>query len=515
MANFVIGKRARQQNTGESFSDSTKAAWKTTRPGQTARDTFGKRLTLGFSATAIMSVLVLLIVLAVVWEAQFQRYTRANLQRVAHSTAEILAREYESANRMWTHNVLSSIAASVGTPSDVGVQVLNEEGQSIYLSLNMSQYKRNTADASLELAEAGSSDSIVSSDVVTSDGLVVGRVRLWVRGSNTFLTKNDADFRTNSYMAIGLAAIIAVLIASIIGYLISRGFADPIRRITSTARLIRNGELSARSGLTGQDEIGQLGETFDDMATSLEKDLQLERRLTNDVAHELRTPLMAMLATVEAMQDGVLPRDDERLGTLASETRRLSRLVSAMLALSRMESGSMKFEPEKTDIVGLVRGIVSSQEQLFSDHDLRLRFVVDATKEEIFAEVDRDMLNQAVINFMSNAMRYTPEGGWVVVTVGQQRNDVWISVSDTGIGIAKEDLSRVFSRFWRSSASRERVSGGLGVGMAVTKEIADRHHGYISVESELGKGTTFTLHLPREYHPTENESFAQSATMDA
>lgn len=103
----------------------------------------------------------------------------------------------------------------------------------------------------------------------------------------------------------------------------------------------------------------------------------------------------------------------------------------------------------------------------------------------------------------------------MVVTVGQQRSDVWISVSDTGIGIAKEDLSRVFSRFWRSSASRERVSGGLGVGMAVTKEIADRHHGYISVESELGKGTTFTLHLPREYHPTENESSAQSATMDA
>ncbi|MDU5357476.1 MAG: HAMP domain-containing sensor histidine kinase [Atopobium minutum] len=505
MANFVIGKRTRQQNMGESFSDSTKAAWKTTRHGQATRDTFGTRLTLGFSAMAIMSVIVLLVVLGIVWEAQFQRYTRANMERVAAATANVLAQEYEAAGDVWTHDVLASVGTTVGYSTDVGVQVLNRDGLIIYLS-----DKVGRASSSVPALNSKDGNSVVSADIITSNNVKVGEVRIWVNGSDTFLTKNDADFRTNSYMAIGLAAVIAVLIASVIGYLISRGFAEPIRRITSTARLIRNGELFARSGLTGKDEIGQLGETFDDMANSLEKDLQLERRLTNDVAHELRTPLMAMLATVEAMQDGVLPRDDERLETLASETRRLSRLVSAMLTLSRMENGTAKMNPTKTELVGLVRGIVSSQEQLFADKELRLRFVTEVPKEEVYAEVDRDMINQAVINFMSNALRYTPEGGWVVVEVGQDRNDVWISVSDTGIGIAKEDLSRIFSRFWRSDASRERVSGGLGVGMAVTKEIVDRHHGYISVESELGKGTTFTLHLPREYRPSE----LSSATID-
>ena len=216
---------------------------------------------------------------------------------------------------------------------------------------------------------------------------------------------------------------------------------------------------------------------------------------------------MAMLATVEAMQDGVLPCDDERLGTLGYETRRLSRLVDAMLQLSRMENGTTKFKPQRTDVVGLVRGIVVSQEQLFADRGLRLRFNSETPRKECYAEIDRDMVRQAVINFMSNALRYTPEGGWVVVNVSQDRTDVLISVSDTGIGIAKEELAKVFSRFWRSDASRERASGGLGVGLAVTKEIADRHHGYVSVESELGKGTMFTLHLPRE-NRSEQESSA-------
>ena len=109
------------------------------------------------------------------------------------------------------------------------------------------------------------------------------------------------------------------------------------------------------------------------------------------------------------------------------------------------------------------------------------------------------MITQCVINLMSNAMRYTPEGGWVVVSVLSDRRHVSIAVSDTGIGIAKDDLSRIFGRFWRADASRAREAGGLGVGLAVTKQIVERHHGYISVESELGKGTTFTIHLPREH----------------
>ena len=251
--------------------------------------------------------------------------------------------------------------------------------------------------------------------------------------------------------------------------------------------------------MRGDDEIDQLGETFDEMASSLEKDLKHERRLTSDVAHELRTPLMAMQATVEAMQDGVYPTDFEHLETVASETRRLARLVQQTLDLSRLENHTAPLNLEPVDVVQLVRNIVNNQEQLFRTKDLHLRFIDETQGRSAVIDIDPDMITQCVINLMSNAMRYTPEDGWVVVSVKLDRKHVMITVSDTGIGIAKEDLARIFGRFWRADASRAREAGGLGVGLAVTKQIVERHHGFIAVESELEKGTTFTIHLPREH----------------
>lgn len=342
-------------------------------------------------------------------------------------------------------------------------------------------------------------EGAVTEAILTSDGEKVGQVRLWVLGSDALLTKADTAFREKTIDAMLLAAVIAVAISLMIGFFVSRMLTNPIRRITGTAKQIRDGDLSARTGLRGDDEIDQLGETFDEMATSLEKDMKHEKRLTSDVAHELRTPLMAMLATVEAMQDGVYPTDNEHLETVASETRRLARLVQQMLDLSRMENHTAPMNLEPVDVVELVRGIVGAQEPLFDQRELRLRFADETQGKAPLLELDPDMITQAVINLMSNAMRYTPEGGWVVVSVVLDRKHVMISVSDTGIGIAKEDLSRIFGRFWRADASRAREAGGLGVGLAVTKQIIERHHGFISVESELEKGTTFTIHLPREH----------------
>ena len=167
-----------------------------------------------------------------------------------------------------------------------------------------------------------------------------------------------------------------------------------------------------------------------------------------------------------------------------------------MLHLSRIESDTSDLVVEKTDLVYLMRSLVSMQEQLFKEKDLSLRFDDRTPSHELNAEINPDLIREAITNLMSNAMRYTPEGGSVVISIERERTDALISVRDTGIGIAKEDISRVFSRFWRSDASRERVSGGLGVGLSLTKEIADRHNGSIIVESELGKGTTFTLRIP-------------------
>jgi signal transduction histidine kinase len=147
-------------------------------------------------------------------------------------------------------------------------------------------------------------------------------------------------------------------------------------------------------------------------------------------------------------------------------------------------------------VVALASDLVTMQVQLFQDNGLSLEFENETGHRKFIAELDPDLIREAMVNLMSNAMRYTSEGGSVVVRVARDRRNVLLSVQDTGMGIAKEGLPRVFSRFWRSDASREREAGGLGVGLSLSKEIVDRHNGTISVDSEEGVGTTFTLHIP-------------------
>ena len=539
-AHIVTGQKHKSDNEANS-----RASWNTPRSDSRSGLSYGSRMALSFALTSLMTVLILVCVIMVVWGSAFSEYTRANVIDLAKLTSEKLADSYEQDGE-WTVDTLYAIAQSSSISDDIGLQVLDAEGTILYddtwpVASVAADVKKSEAEpvpdtgsaeeGSVVATDQGSAgqaaatsaegsataaekdepkikfdrhglistaptdeEGAITEPITTSDGKVVGKVRLWVLGSDVLLTKTDTAFREKTIDAMFLAAAIAVAISVMIGLFVSRMLTNPIRRITGTAKQIRDGDLSAR----GDDEIDQLGETFDEMATSLEKDLKHERRLTSDVAHELRTPLMAMLATVEAMQDGVYPTDNEHLETVASETRRLARLVQQMLDLSRMENHTAPMNIEAVDMVELVRGIVNAQEPLFHERDLRLRFADETQGKMPFIKVDPDMITQCVINLMSNAMRYTPEGGWVIVTVGLDRKHLTISVSDTGIGIAKEDLSRIFGRFWRADASRAREAGGLGVGLAVTKQIVERHHGFISVESELEKGTTFTIHLPRE-----------------
>ena len=528
-AHIVTGQKHKSDNEANS-----RASWNTPRSDSRSGLSYGSRMALSFALTSLMTVLVLVCVIMVVWGSAFSEYTRANVVDLAKLTSEKLADSYEQDGE-WTVDTLYAIAQSSSISDDIGLQVLDAEGTILYddtwpVASVAADVKKSesvpeadagsSTEGATDQAEQGSAEEsepkikfdrhglistaptdeegAITEPITTSDGKVVGQVRLWVLGSDVLLTKTDTAFREKTIDAMVLAAVIAVAISVVIGLFVSRMLTNPIRRITGTAKQIRDGDLSARTNMRGDDEIDQLGETFDEMATSLEKDLKHERRLTSDVAHELRTPLMAMLATVEAMQDGVYPTDNEHLETVASETRRLARLVQQMLDLSRMENHTVPMNIETVDVVELVRGIVNAQEPLFHERDLRLRFADETQGKKPLIEADPDMITQCVINLMSNAMRYTPEGGWVIVTVGFDRKHLTISVSDTGIGVAKEDLSRIFGRFWRADASRAREAGGLGVGLAVTKQIVERHHGFISVESELEKGTTFTIHLPRE-----------------
>ena len=294
------------------------------------------------------------------------------------------------------------------------------------------------------------------------------------------------------FFAVFTAGAIALLLSVILGIYFAVGIARPVQRISDTASAIKEGNLSARTGLSGDDQLGQLGQRFDEMADAIERDRDLERQLIGDVAHELRTPLMAIQATVEAIQDGVFEADEEHLNTISFETRRLGRLVEALLHLNRLENGTAEVKRNPVNLSSVVSGLSTTHEALLETSGIM--FFTDIAPNVMIIG-DQDLISQAVANLLSNAVRYTPENGMVTVELARENGYAKISVRDTGVGISEEDMKKVFSRFWRADVARQSVDGGLGIGLALVKEVVDQHFGDVSVSSTL-EGSTFVMRIP-------------------
>ena len=454
---------------------------------------FNKRIVLVMLAVSLITVLSSIAVLSFVWEQHFQTYTRENVQRVADSTADSIAQGYKASRGDWYSGALNA-ASSASIPYDsINVQVRDENGAIVY---------DDSTDKALGAAAMKESSGNVAKAAINVDGNQVGTVFVRVHGSDTLLTQTDAEFREKSYQAMIFAALIAMAISIVVGVLFSRALVAPIRRITNTAKALKEGDYSARTGMKGTDEIARLGNMFDAMADSVEQNRKLERRLVTDVAHELRTPLMAIQSTVEAMIDGVFEPDAERLETLNSEVRRLSRLVDALLKLSRLESRTKPIERQKVDLTEMLSAVVATHQAYINEEGLNLEFEYDP---HVYVYGDADLLRQATANLISNAVRYTPEGGTITITARKGELMGQISVRDTGIGLTPEEAKMVFQRFWRADSGRARATGGLGVGLSVVKEIVDQHNGWVRVEGRPNEGACFTVYVPLYTNESEKK----------
>ena len=470
--------------------------------GGRRRRTFRWRLAIAFASIAVMTVALAGVLLSAAWNYQFNEYVHDNLQISADGIAQIVGAAYPQYGG-FTIETLVQIPR-FGTSSNIGVQVLDAKDQIVYDEASMRRHLQGLVTGQVPSGATSASPSKPTvllqpeGTAVTSPIWVgrvrVGTVRVWSYGSGALMTARDLQFRQGSFMGLALAALAAVVISGVAGIWYANRLVGPIEKITKTAQALKSGDPDARTGLKSDDEIGFLGKTFDEMADSIEADREMERRLTADVAHELRTPLQAIQATVEAMQDGVLPADEERLGIVRDETVRLARLTNGILELTRLERGTVPFALERIDVAQPVRAAVDSLEALIETCELTLTSdIADGN----LVRGDRDRLQQAVSNLLSNAARYTPAGGTVHVTLRRDRAMALIEVADTGIGIAEEDVGRVFSRFWRADDARATATGGLGIGLAVTKEIVERHGGTIAVQRRTdGPGTVFTIRIP-------------------
>lgn len=462
------------------------ASWQTLRPPRKRFSSLTQRLMAIVSFTVLAVIAVLMLVMNLMWKAQMRAYSEASVETLAQSVGDTLGLAY-SQTHSWS-SVAVTITRSLSSQlEDMQLCVLDTKGNVQYNSFDPKESA---------FKDTPSQDEVVRTAEIKDDEEVVGSLKLRQAGLKVFSDKDQKMFLSNNYQALWVTILFCVAASVGVSFFATKWMVRPLRKITATIHALRNGDMSARTGLRGKDDVGHMGQTLDAMAASVERSISAERRLTSDVAHELRTPLMAILVNVEGMQDGVIPTDDEHLALVANEVKRLSRLVDALLQLSRLENDTHSFHFEVKSVGPLVREIVAAQKPLFQSQDLTLTYLQNASDAQLMARIDADTLNRAIVNILSNALRYTNADGRVSLTLGRAGDDITIAVADTGIGMDKKELEHVFSRFWRSDASRARVSGGLGIGLSLTSEIVAKHNGFINVESEKGAGTIFTIHIP-------------------
>ena len=297
-------------------------------------------------------------------------------------------------------------------------------------------------------------------------------------------------------LIMGIAYPVALALAGFGGMFLAGRALSPIDSITTAARDITAEDLSGRLELRlPDDEVGRLARTFDEMIARLDDAFRRQRQFAADASHELRTPL----TVIKGQIDVSLQRDREPeayqgvLRAVNEEVDRLIRLAGSLLTLTRADGGQIPLAFEAVDVGDLVAGVVEQLRPAAGDQGVDLRL---DTGPPVTMEADQDLLIQLMLNVLDNAIKYTPNGGLVNAGWGTNGQRVELRVRDTGPGIAAEDIPYVFDRFYRADKARSRAAGGVGLGLAISRWIAEAHGGSIHVVSTLGEGSTFTVSLP-------------------
>jgi two-component system, OmpR family, sensor histidine kinase BaeS len=287
-----------------------------------------------------------------------------------------------------------------------------------------------------------------------------------------------------------VSAVIALAVALYLAFTLSR----PLREIRASAEAMGTGQLDTRVRETGDEEVRSVAHALNALASTLQREEEMRKANVADLAHELRTPLMGMLARIEAAQDGVLEDDAANLVAMHDEALRLSRLLDDLSTLADAERPGMLLIHAPVDLAEVAASQVQAVAAQFEEKGVDVQVAL----QPAIVAGDRDRLTQVVANLLSNALRYTDAGGTVSIVVRPDGRNALLEVTDTGIGIASDDIPKVFTRFWRGERSRSRATGGAGIGLSVVKELVDAHGGVMDVQSAVGVGSTFSVRIPSE-----------------
>lgn len=450
-----------------------------------------RKLPLLFVAVSIVSVLIVSIVTNVTILSEFNSYMLSSQDNRNTGIIDSLSMIYK-ANNGWNSAAIDEIRNSP-VFSNINlvirdrdkVQVLDINSIPPMMARGMGGMMRSMMGTNTDYTEKSFS--------IIVDGSLVGYADIGYFGSLS-LSLPDISFIGSINRSTMTAAAASVLAALILSLVISKRISNPIVELTKVANRIKLGDLKARwNGNANNLEIEELSSAMNSLAASLDRQESIRRRMTSDIAHELRTPLATLKSYLEAILDGVFEPSPERLSSCYEEVIRLSKLVKNLEQLNRLENDTLKIEKSLFNLEELVSNLVDTFKPQYLEKNVSL-LPVTGNKIEIIA--DKDKISQVIVNLLSNAHKYSNPGGRVEVSAYMDGDHAIIKVSDNGTGIPEQDLPYIFDRLYRGDKSRSRETGGAGIGLAIVKAVVDAHGGSIEVKSKLDTGSEFIIKLP-------------------
>lgn len=300
-----------------------------------------------------------------------------------------------------------------------------------------------------------------------------------------------------------ICALIVMLMAFIAIYIVTAQLTRPIRLMAQAARKLEQGEFIQSIPIESRDEIGLLSEEFNRMSKSLASLENMRRSFVSSVSHELKTPMTTISGFVDGILDGTIPpeRQSEYLKIVSDETKRLARLVNSMLQLSKLESEEMKLNITSFNATDMLLRILFSFEQKIESKHIDIRGL--DSMDTVFLSADNDLIYQVLYNITENAVKFTPEGGYIEFKASLIKDNIHFYIKNSGAGLTEQELSKIFERFYKTDRSRSEDKTGMGFGLYIVKMIVKLHGGNIKATSVLGEYTCFEVSLPNAQKPKQ------------
>ncbi|WP_059172173.1 ATP-binding protein [Bacillus sp. FJAT-27445] len=450
------------------------------------------RAKLLFYILFVSMVGIVLVSIFIQWgfDKSFNNYLERNREQKIERIVNLVKSEYQR-NQNFVNEQTLRLMHEYALTEQLYFQVKDMQGHAPWDTSRLRNIMNNMGIAVPENREGWLSKSYP----LVVDNKTVGEVvAIYPRG----FIKDESTFLQTIQLYIYGAVCLTVIIAIIFSMIFSKTLTSGLKKLQFAANQLQNHNLGIRIPLRGlPEEVKQLAISFNNLAESLSKEEMLRKQFTGDLAHELRTPLATLRSQIEAFQDGIWEPTPQRLEASHEELMRLVRLVNELEKLLAAENPQIHLEMtmlEAGAVVALLRDMFLPA---FTNKGVQL--VCSLPEKEEWFYGDKDKVMQILSNVINNALKYTPEGKQVTLSVtGVNEYSVGFIVGDEGAGIAEDDIPHIFERFYRGDKSRDRKTGGAGIGLSIVKALMDAHKGSIQVKSRLNKGTSMTLWFPRE-----------------